>query len=412
MKWIWLNVGLISTAAMAGDWSDYDSAFSPIVCSDGLVGCVVDGEHIDIDTISDSEGRFHPADLRINFFTFEAMPTMSPFSELSVYEERKEQAAVVEPEPVQQPANVAVRPSSTTPEPAIQPEPEEQPEPDAAPYVPVAVQTQEATTRPTDNRGVRPPIPGQTNSPPPQPISQPEPEPEPIPVAEPEPDPEPEPAPVEQAPPIPQAPVVANNQQQQGCANLTQFETNAMMGTLNVGSRQCLDTRASDKSEPVTVRARASILLITDAQTRGDAKEWERLVKRHLQNIEKSQPDMCLSYAGYLFNKGPSRARQVIKWAEVALTNKHLWSGDARVTKVNSLYQLRAFAANSLWELNEQKLVKERTTENQDAVDQWRGQTKNFSREWLDFARAAGSDTSSALQLCVSAAGDMDFCQD
>jgi hypothetical protein len=185
-----------------------------------------------------------------------------------------------------------------------------------------------------------------------------------------------------------------------------------MMGTLSATAKECLNSRAANTSEPVTIRARASTLLITDAQTRGDNGEWERLVKRHLQSIEKSQPDMCLSYALYLSQKGPSRATQVIKWSEVALTNKHLWSGDARVTKVNALYQLRAYAANSLWQLNEQKLVKERSPDNQAAADQWRGKTKNFSREWLDFARAAGSDTSQALQLCVSAAGDKDFCQD
>ena len=184
------------------------------------------------------------------------------------------------------------------------------------------------------------------------------------------------------------------------------------MGTLSFGAKECLNSRAANTSEPVTVRARASTLLITDAQTRGDNNEWERLVKRHLKSIEKSQPDMCLSYALYLSQKGASRASQVIKWSEVALTNKHLWSGDARVQKVNALYQLRAYAANSLWQLNEQKLVKERSAANQAKAEDWRGKTKNFSREWLDFARAAGSDTSQALQLCVSAAGDKDFCQD
>ena len=77
-------------------------------------------------------------------------------------------------------------------------------------------------------------------------------------------------------------------------------------------------------------------------------------------------------------SKGASRASQVIKWSEVALTNKHLWSGDARVQKVNALYQLRAYAANSLWQLNEQKLVKERSAKNQAKAEDWRGKPKTF----------------------------------
>ena len=178
------------------------------------------------------------------------------------------------------------------------------------------------------------------------------------------------------------------------------FETNAMMGTLSFGAKECLNSRAANASEPVTIRARASTLLITDAQTRGDNNEWERLVKRHLQSIEKSQPDMCLSYALYLSQKGASRASQVIKWSEVALTNKHLWSGDARVQKVTPLptpcvcRQLTVAAMSGTF-------VKERSAKSK--PKRKIGEVKPVFRRWLDFARAAGSDTSQALQLCVSA---------
>ena len=389
MKWIMLNIGLLSSVAVAGDWSSYDNAFTPLVCSDGLVGCVVDGERVEAGTSTDSEGRYLPANMRINFFTLEATSALSPFEQPSPYEPKK----IEEPEPEPEPTPVAVAPREPEPTPApvptrrSEPTPAPEPEPSAAPPVP----------EPTP-----PPVPEPTPPPVPEPTAAP-------PIPEPTPPPVPEPT---AAPPIPKPVAVSGSEKQQGCDNLTMFETNAMMGTLSFGAKECLNSRAANTSEPVTVRARASTLLITDAQTRGDNNEWERLVKRHLKSIEKSQPDMCLSYALYLSQKGASRASQVIKWSEVALTNKHLWSGDARVQKVNALYQLRAYAANSLWQLNEQKLVKERSAANQAKAEDWRGKTKNFSREWLDFARAAGSDTSQALQLCVSAAGDKDFCQD
>ncbi|MEC8277930.1 MAG: hypothetical protein VX026_09450, partial [Myxococcota bacterium] len=83
MKWIMLNIGLLSSVAVAGDWSSYDSAFTPLVCSDGLVGCVVDGERVEAGTSTDSEGRYLPANMRINFFTLEATSALSPFEQPS-----------------------------------------------------------------------------------------------------------------------------------------------------------------------------------------------------------------------------------------------------------------------------------------------------------------------------------------
>lgn len=424
MKLTWLSLGLLSTIATAEEWSSFDDSFPSIVCSDGFTGCMVDGERVNIDNVTDKNGRFHPADMRVDFFNFEPLPSMSPFVALSQYETKKEEPAAVEvepPEPEPEAAPVAAVPIPPTPSPSYEP-PSPSYEPSSPPPpVPVVISQPEPVPEPepaapvvqpppqnTSPNGMRPPIPGERR-PPKVPI----PPSIPDPVPEPEPEPELEPV-VEAPPPIPPPPPVTVNavEQQEGCDNLTLFEANAMMGTLPLSGRQCLDGRAGSSSEPVTIRARASILLITDAQTRGDTKDWERLVKRHLKSIEKSQPDLCLSYALYLSQKGTSRAKQVIKWSEVGLTNKHVWSGEARIQKVNALYQVRAFASNSLWQLSEQKLVSERSSENQAAADDWRGKTKNFSREWLDFARAAGADTSAARQLCVSAAGDINFCQD
>ena len=77
------------------------------------------------------------------------------------------------------------------------------------------------------------------------------------------------------------------------------------------------------------------------------------------------------------------------------------------------LYQLKATAANQLWQNAEQKLVDERSPQNQAKAEKYRGQAKNFAREWLDYARSSGGNTKNPTTLCVSATqGDLDFCKE
>jgi hypothetical protein len=37
-----------------------------------------------------------------------------------------------------------------------------------------------------------------------------------------------------------------------------------------------------------------------DAEARGDKAEWQRLMKRHLEDIDRSDPNLCLKYAMFL----------------------------------------------------------------------------------------------------------------
>jgi hypothetical protein len=41
-----------------------------------------------------------------------------------------------------------------------------------------------------------------------------------------------------------------------------------------------------------------------------------------------------------------------------------------------------------------------------------RGMAKDYSREWLDYARAAGEDIKKPMALCVSTAGSKKFCEE
>ena len=41
-----------------------------------------------------------------------------------------------------------------------------------------------------------------------------------------------------------------------------------------------------------------------------------------------------------------------------------------------------------------------------------RGMAKDYSREWLDYARAAGEDIKKPMALCVSTSGSKKYCEE
>lgn len=181
-----------------------------------------------------------------------------------------------------------------------------------------------------------------------------------------------------------------------------------MMGQLGVSRRKCIEGRLAGASQ--TQKSKMSRVLINDAQARGDKADWERLMKRHLEDIDRSDPNLCLTYAIHLSRGGVGRSYGVIRWSDYALENKQQWSGATYKKNVYGLYKLRAVAANRLWQDAEAKFVAERNDENEKKAAKLRGQAMDFAREWLDYAKASGKDTKQPLSMCVSAAGNKEFC--
>lgn len=195
------------------------------------------------------------------------------------------------------------------------------------------------------------------------------------------------------------------------CTDLVKLEPAAMMGTLRVGQVKCLDARIGSESQQTT-KDKISRLAITNAENGGNKPEWERLMKRHLEDIDRSDPDMCFKYALHLSRGGASRASGVIRWADYALDNKAKWSGNTYKTRVFGLYKLRAEAANKQWQEAENDfMTKEHTDENEAKAGKLRGTAKDYAREWLDYAKASAQDTKTAMALCVSSAGNRAFCE-
>ncbi|MBT3218330.1 MAG: hypothetical protein HN348_04510 [Proteobacteria bacterium] len=192
------------------------------------------------------------------------------------------------------------------------------------------------------------------------------------------------------------------------CHDLFALEARALLGKLSMDQNACLEMRL--KTAPtMTEKGKVSRLEMVNAYT-SDRAEWARLVKRHLEEFDSSDPDLSLKYALYLSQKGPSRATEVVFWAERALERRSVWSGDNYKSRVNTLYKLRAAAGQSMWKAASDEYAATHSNVVKERMENHRTNTKVWAREWLEYARATGRDTTTAARLCRSAAAHSEYC--
>jgi hypothetical protein len=301
-------------------------------------------------SVKDLAGRPHAADMRVGFWEFDPLPALSPFEPLSPYDGRRE---------VLRPADHPI-------------------EGQTAAALPPSVEKADARVERTTPVAMIQPARPEAKAP------------EPV-VAE-----------IDAPAPPPESGAE--------CSDLVGLESPAMMGQLSPETRSCLEGRIGSAPQPTT-RGKASRLLLSDAEARGDKAEWQRLMKRHLEDIDRSDPNLCLKYAMFLSQRGAGESWGVIRWSNYALENKQTWSGGTYTKYVNQLHRLRAQAAMRLWQESEQEFVTSRAPEVEAEAAKRRGIAKDYAREWLDYARDSAQDTKDASNLCLSAAGNAAFCE-
>jgi hypothetical protein len=180
---------------------------------------------------------------------------------------------------------------------------------------------------------------------------------------------------------------------------LTELEAAASRGALDPAAISCLEASYVASSEQVTKGKISRVLLVNAYAT--DTAAWAKLVQRHLDEVDQSDPDIAYLYAFYLYNHDTPSA-DVIHWSDVGLERKQVWTGNVHVARVNGLLRLRTMAALKEWKTLATRAATDPSA--QAAADEARVKTKTFSREWLDFARDAGRDVTQPSEICLSAA--------
>ena len=187
---------------------------------------------------------------------------------------------------------------------------------------------------------------------------------------------------------------------------LRDLEAGATRGALIPAELECLET-AYAAAEQQTSKNKISRVLLVNAYAYSTT-EWAKLMLRHLDEVDQSDPDLAYLWAIYKYNTDAvANADDVVKWTETALERRDVWTGDVYVSRVFGLMKLRSLAAKLVWEDAEKKFA-----DGDDAIDTdaERAKVKTYSREWVDFAKVSGKDAEEALQLCLSAATQAKAC--
>jgi hypothetical protein len=194
------------------------------------------------------------------------------------------------------------------------------------------------------------------------------------------------------------------------CGDLLKLETAAIIGQLSGAQIKCLDDLLRE-SERQTVKDKISRVLLNDAWAKGDEHRWEGIARRHLETIDRSDPDMCYKFAFYLAERGADKADEAMRWADIALDNRAKWEGDLHVKRVYSLMKIRSIAAGKKWTWLESEYTRSPTEAHREEANEARNQAKTVAREWLEYARGSNTDQVLPLEMCKTASGTTDFCQ-
>ncbi len=181
------------------------------------------------------------------------------------------------------------------------------------------------------------------------------------------------------------------------------LEEYASRGALNAEEKACLEDNFARAREQ-TVKDKISRVLMVNAYAT-DTDDWAALVARHLEQVDRSDPDIAYLYAYFLYNRDPvGNAEEAIRWAEVGLERKDVWTGDVFVARVYGLHRLRTFAALRLWKDAVEAAAAGEGTE--EAAELKRNEAKTYAREWVDMARSAGRDPRQAFETCLNVASE------
>ena len=176
---------------------------------------------------------------------------------------------------------------------------------------------------------------------------------------------------------------------------LESLEATASNGGLRDGEKSCLEASYA-ASDVQTTKDKISRMLLVNAYAYS-TKDWAVLVRRHLDEVDRSDPDIAYLYAFYLHNNDGAESEEVIRWTDVALERRDVWTGDVYVSRVYGLLKLKSIASADAWQAAAEG-------GDSDSADDLRNRTKTFAREWVDFAKVAGKDTAESIELCLSAA--------
>lgn len=187
-------------------------------------------------------------------------------------------------------------------------------------------------------------------------------------------------------------------------AALKHVEPKALSGQLSTDDVQCLED-GYRRTERQTDKSKISRVLIANAMVT-DTDQWASLIRRHLDEVEQSDPDVSYLYANHLFNRDDPDYAGVIRFADLAWERRaERWTGRTFVVRSHHLLRLRTLSRLKIWQAAEEAAVNG-SADDRDLADKRRLETQTAAREWLDFDRASELPWIEPAQICASTASE------
>jgi hypothetical protein len=187
---------------------------------------------------------------------------------------------------------------------------------------------------------------------------------------------------------------------------LAHLEPKAIRGGLSDVQITCLEVGYL-KAETQTDKGKISRVLMANAYVT-DTDAWARLVRRHLDEVEQSDPDIAYLYANHLYNKDDPDLEGVVRYARLSFERRaDRWEGETYTRRSHHLLRLQTIALLELWKAAEEAASGTVPDSPERArAEQLRVRAHAAAREWLDFDRASEVPWLEAAQVCASTASE------
>jgi hypothetical protein len=190
----------------------------------------------------------------------------------------------------------------------------------------------------------------------------------------------------------------------ESCGDPDAIEQAAMAGTLAPATIACLE-REFEQGTAIE-RDQISRLEMADAYTRGDVEAWEKLIHRHLTEVDASDPDLAYKLA--LYEQKAGELAEAVHWAQVAWDASEVWTGSTYVSRRGRLLQIRTEATEGLLAAAQAQYTAGVAPARE--VRARRDDAMRASREWLTWLGTTGGDSTPAKDACLRVSDDPAAC--
>jgi len=111
-----------------------------------------------------------------------------------------------------------------------------------------------------------------------------------------------------------------------------------------------------------------------------DMTAYGDALRSYLREVDNGDADVAFMYAMYLSDLGDATSAETLRWANVAIANRHQWPDQAYAMRLQPLYKRRIEASLVLWKDAVENYQTNRTDENWRRASQYQRLSSHYFR--------------------------------